>query len=574
MNLSKKGPVFEGGTCRCCGIIKKCRLLNAEYEFYGQKEVYIEMFVDCFGVVLSHLEGEEKDRLICATCVLRLRDACAFRQQVLQWEELLLKQQMQVDDESNKITSNDTVVEIKVEIEDYIPQQDGDSYSHPEDENNEFICEPDVKVLLKEEMDVAESQLVTRQGTKRRLSQETLKAKKEMLLKMKKMREKLEEIQEAEAVPIAADSTPPLAPAGKWKSANTKAFHNIITLVENSYVCPFGSTFSNYLCIYCREMFTDPEKLRQHTLTHDPKVYQDTVAYKRDLQIDIARIDCRLCPASIDNLDAFYKHVTQVHDKTLYPNIKNEFLKFVLRAGNLSCLECGTNYTNYHALKRHMAEHFGTCICDICGVHFFEENKLVVHQKCHRDKSNNRFPCKECGKLFKSKHGMYYHVSRAHSAEPTFHCYKCDEMLFSQTLRYRHMIEVHGETARKFPCDNCNKVYDTRKSLREHNRKAHLRVFRHECKVCKRKFYLPSALKDHMASHSAERNYRCEYCGKSYPRLRALKVHMQSHETEKKYKCHICSASYTQGNNLKNHMKTKHDCDYNDDVGEQSDFQP
>ncbi|CAG9789624.1 unnamed protein product [Diatraea saccharalis] len=116
MNSNKKGPVFEGGTCRCCGITKKCRLLNAEYEFCGQKEVYFEMFVDCFGLVLSHLEGEEMDRLICATCVMRLRDASAFRQQVLQCEEKLLKIQMQVDDDSNKQTK-DSEFDMKVEIE-------------------------------------------------------------------------------------------------------------------------------------------------------------------------------------------------------------------------------------------------------------------------------------------------------------------------------------------------------------------------------------------------------------------------------------------------------------------------
>ncbi|CAG9789625.1 unnamed protein product [Diatraea saccharalis] len=398
---------------------------------------------------------------------------------------------------------------------------------------------------------------------KRKAPDETTKAKKEMLIKMKKMREKLVKIQRRDPAPTATS----LATSTKWMSAKMKAFHNIITLVENSYVCPFATSFSNFFCIYCKEMFTDPDKLRQHTLSHDPKLYQDTVAYKKDLQIDIARIDCRLCPEAIDNLDIFYKHVVSSHDKKLYPNIKNEFLKFHLNSGPLSCLECEGKYTNFHALKRHMAEHFGTCICDICGGHFFEEHKLIVHQKSHQDKSNILYPCKECGKLFKSKHGMYYHVSRAHNAEPTFHCYKCDEILFSQTLRYRHMIEVHGELARKFPCDNCDKVYDTKKSLREHNRKNHLKVLKHECNVCERKFYLPSALKDHMASHTGERNFRCEYCGKSYPRLRALRVHMQSHETEKRYKCTLCSASYTQSNNLKNHMKTKHQgSDYLDDL--------
>lgn len=48
-----KGPIFDPGVCRCCGAIKKCRLLNVEYEWQGQKEIYSDMFVDCFGLLVS-----------------------------------------------------------------------------------------------------------------------------------------------------------------------------------------------------------------------------------------------------------------------------------------------------------------------------------------------------------------------------------------------------------------------------------------------------------------------------------------------------------------------------------------
>lgn len=47
-----KGPVFDPGVCRCCGALKKCRLLNIEYEWQRQKEIYSDMFVDCFGLLV------------------------------------------------------------------------------------------------------------------------------------------------------------------------------------------------------------------------------------------------------------------------------------------------------------------------------------------------------------------------------------------------------------------------------------------------------------------------------------------------------------------------------------------
>lgn len=40
----------------------------------------------------------ERDSGVCATCVVRLRDACAFRQQVLTCEELFLQAKLEDKD--------------------------------------------------------------------------------------------------------------------------------------------------------------------------------------------------------------------------------------------------------------------------------------------------------------------------------------------------------------------------------------------------------------------------------------------------------------------------------------------
>lgn len=54
MSLStRKGPIVDPGLCRCCGAIKKCRIMTVEYEYSGTKEVYSDMFVDSFGLVVS-----------------------------------------------------------------------------------------------------------------------------------------------------------------------------------------------------------------------------------------------------------------------------------------------------------------------------------------------------------------------------------------------------------------------------------------------------------------------------------------------------------------------------------------
>lgn len=50
-----KGPIIDPALCRCCRSIKKCRLLTTEYEWMGTKEIYSEMFMDCFGLLVSFL---------------------------------------------------------------------------------------------------------------------------------------------------------------------------------------------------------------------------------------------------------------------------------------------------------------------------------------------------------------------------------------------------------------------------------------------------------------------------------------------------------------------------------------
>lgn len=277
----------------------------------------------------------------------------------------------------------------------------------------------------------------------------------------------------------------------------------------------------------------------------------------RKCQIDLYRIDCRLCDKNIDNIDIFKNHVSTVHGKTVYSEEK-DLLKFYLTPTNLKCTECNVTFSAFHTLKKHMAEHFGTCICEVCGVHYFEERMLAAHMKSHQEPDTlSAFNCKHCAKSFKSKYNMKIHVARLHTKESAYLCVACDASFFSNTLRQKHMVNVHGEDC-TFKCDQCDKVCINKNTLRDHYKRIHLKILKHECNLCEKRFYLPSRLKEHMTTHTGERNFRCEQCGKSYTRLRALNTHMQSHLSVKKYKCTMCSASFGQNVCLKNHIKRQH----------------
>lgn len=53
-NIKKnQGPLINPALCRCCRSIKKCRLLTNEYEFMDTKEVYSDMLMDVFGLLVG-----------------------------------------------------------------------------------------------------------------------------------------------------------------------------------------------------------------------------------------------------------------------------------------------------------------------------------------------------------------------------------------------------------------------------------------------------------------------------------------------------------------------------------------
>ncbi|XP_063836993.1 zinc finger protein 2-like [Ostrinia nubilalis] len=510
VTYSKKGPIYDPGICRCCGALKKCRILNLEYEYLGQKETYSDIFVECFGLMLSHLDGETKDRLICATCVSRLREASSFRRQVLQCEEKMLQSWIHVHSEG---ASGPPMVKKEFKIEVIKKEIEDDDMDHCEDNHdNGNALSDNIKV------ETNSKKVVTRNDEL---------AKQQLLNKILKMKEKLKKIHPDKKLP-----KPKLKPPvrDKFVDEDSLMFQNAVTIVENSYVCPFQTSYSTYFCVYCKATFTDPNQLRDHTSKHDPKTFKSVFSKRKATYIDIERIDCRHCETKILDMDSFKTHIKDVHGKVVN-NIKEEILKFRLKSDTISCTECDKTFVFFHALKRHMAEHFGSFVCDACGAHYFDRRSLELHTR-NSHKSDERYACHECGKLFKSKHTMFFHVSSVHKKEAAFQCSKCDAVLFSDKDRYKHMLDVHGE-AKIFPCDICGKVYTIKKNLREHNRTVHLKIFKHKCGICDRGFAQPSRLNEHVMSiHRNEKSFHCDICGKSYPRLHYLKIHIQSHNSQ------------------------------------------
>lgn len=564
-----KKPVFDPGLCRCCGTMKKCRLLNFEYENAGQKEIYSDMFMDCFGI-LMHLDGKPSERLVCATCVMRLRDALNFRKQVLRCEEAFLLMKM-YDAEfqgrqqpiAEATVHGGPLIEIEL-VKSEPPDQDDDDASNGADHSQDVLADgPDDEIKPKlqdsDTDDLPLSQHVITSKPEEKLTK-FVKRKDETTNRKKMANNVQPHVTRASLIRpmISQKFNIPMSKVQQLMRERDPAYMtetNILTIVEYSYVCPFKCRHNHLICYYCGEHFNDPQLLREHTLnTHHPKKFKVT-EHKNMIKVDLTRIDCRLCPEKIDSLQEFKRHISTVHKKKYYFDYNDSVLPFKLTKDELKCALCDVLFPYFHALNKHMNEHFSNYVCETCGLGFVDKGRFVMHQQRHEE---GDFPCETCGKVFKAEYNRDLHIDRVHKKRGRVYCPKCDVRLMSYPQKLKHLVEAHGEAPLKFSCSVCAKVCDTRRTLTIHWRKEHLKDFRYECKCCGQKFFTRFALTNHMPTHTGERNFKCKVCEKSYPRLKTLKDHMRIHTNDRRYRCHVCAQAFIQNCSLKGHIKSQH----------------
>ncbi|XP_032526288.2 zinc finger protein 260-like isoform X1 [Danaus plexippus] len=539
--IKGKGPVFDPGLCRCCGAIKKCRLLNYEYESFGNKEIYSDMIMDCYGLVLSHLDGKQTERLVCASCVHRLRDAMAFRQQVLKCEEAFLQVKI-YDEKENHAEEQKIEVEVKLEPEEISNETEMPKDALADESQTDNEIKPDMATNAPNE-DIPLQEIVT-EDEDNKLDKINVEALPKRFKTMKRLSA------ERSKIPMSK-----LQQRMRERDPTYITETNILTIVEFSYACPFKCRHNHLLCFYCGQNFSDPQQLRDHTSQfHHPRKFKIT-DHKNMLKLDLTRIDCRLCGHKTDDLDDFKTHVTDVHKKKYYFNVKDLMLPFKLSKDEFKCALCDVIFPYFHALNKHMNEHFSNYVCETCGLGFVDRGRFLMHQQRHEE---GDFPCEVCGKVFKAQYNKELHIDRVHKKKGRVYCPKCDVRLMNYPQKLKHLVEVHGEEPLSFSCNMCDKVCETRRKLTIHRRKEHLKDYRYECQCCGQKFFTRFALTNHMPTHTGERNFKCKVCEKTYPRLKTLKDHLRIHTNDRRYRCHICGQAFIQNCSLKGHMKSQH----------------
>ena len=179
----------------------------------------------------------------------------------------------------------------------------------------------------------------------------------------------------------------------------------------------------------------------------------------------------------------------------------------------------------------------------------FSSIEMKIHHKCQ-----NTIQCKICYLTFESRQSLRAHQRRGHN-NGSFKCEFCSIRKSTQKGLDKHMSNLHSAQV----CDSCGKSFANKEYLHQH-KKIHTGERKVKCKQCEKVFSGTEALGKHVkAIHDKIKDHICNYCGKSFSQRVALAGHIKRiHEGEMHVSCKICSEKFSSLKFLYKHYDQAH----------------
>ena len=209
----------------------------------------------------------------------------------------------------------------------------------------------------------------------------------------------------------------------------------------------------------------------------------------------------------------------------------------------------------------------------------YKESLKVVKSNSEQKK----YPCKYCGKLFKSKCSVSSHKSQSHAdlrksekqdgklyRTRKVKCLFCTEELTNMKIS-NHLLTMHFheqdnpkyhemmENCRTI-CSDCGKEFGSRQSYIHHLYKEHKTKVDKDnmkvCKTCEETFVSIYALEVHINRVHEEYKRYCVECDKNFDTRHSFNFHLKQFHTPK-IECTECGKKFTE-KRLPFHMKVMH----------------
>lgn len=187
---------------------------------------------------------------------------------------------------------------------------------------------------------------------------------------------------------------------------------NIITLILFSYLFSHIIT-RDFVCQICQQRFAQQNQLNVHQKIHSTKKLHT----------------CQVCQKSFAQLSGLNQHMAMHSDTPKY-----------------FCSICQLTFKYASSFYNHRKSHVSPTEykCSECNRQCPSRFSLYVHRKTHHATTTQKFDCSECGKVFKRKDTLKYHILNKHTPHVNYKCEYCDNEGFkTKRDRKRHMNTIH-----------------------------------------------------------------------------------------------------------------------------------
>lgn len=254
-------------------------------------------------------------------------------------------------------------------------------------------------------------------------------------------------------------------------------------------------------------------KKREKSIPQSIKL-ADMVHDKNDLMKKINKLKCKVCLKCFPTPTKIKLHYLRMHAPK-----------------NFKCPQCPRSFGSLIILKQHTKFSHSTAVCSLCGKTYANLHSLRRHEQGH----GPRLICQKCGKVYKGKRSLNNHI----------------EKNLCETMR-------KSNAEAKLSCDYCGKKYAQKAALSVHIRLEHENGKALICDWCGKKLGSMSRLKDHILTHTKQKNFECNLCGGKFVTKTSLLYHTRTHTGEKPYKCEICEKTFLSASRRSEHVKRLH----------------
>lgn len=277
---------------------------------------------------------------------------------------------------------------------------------------------------------------------------------------------------------------------------------NAEIIIKNATAYPFRVNLKSLRCVYCADLFDDPDLFRAH-MTDEHQTFTLAMAFAKlpktePLKADITDLECRLCSLKRNSLKDIAEHLKDVHGKPVNFNTELGIMPYLLQKDIWKCAVCDKSLPSLLHLNKHTITHFQSHCCEICGKSYKAATGLVQHVRAKHDEENKAL-CRRCQTVFPSMEAKAVHQRTAKRC--MLHCcLECPERFPSWEMKQKHMIEVHGMQKKTYRCTNCDWVCEDRRAFYDHFKLRHSQ----DCLLCIHcglKFATPSRLSRHLEKH-------------------------------------------------------------------------